>query len=346
MTIGWAIVSTGRYPDVTVAPALKLAQGAELAAVYSRNRQTGEEFAGKHGAAAAYDSLDDLLDDPRVAVVYICSPNQLHAEYTERAARAGKHVLVEKPMALNLADAEAMIQICESQGVKLGVGFQLRLHPARIETRRCVLAGELGTIALAQANFGRGVRGQVRPEPQTGRGTWWEDPPMVGGALTLMGQGVHCIDDLIFMLGQRVVEVVAITDGQTLERPLEYLAAVSLRFDGGTIGMICSGLRMPEFVNQVSIYGSEGRAILEEAYPPLLQGSLGITGPSGGFNQVYPADPLALPRQQIEQFNRVIEGAEDPSATGWDGLRVVQVTSAIIQSATEGRTVKLDSLSS
>ena len=149
MTIGWAIVSTGRYPDVTVAPALKLAQGAELAAVYSRNRQTGEEFARKHGAAAAYDSLDDLLDDPRVEVVYICSPNQLHAEYTERAARAGKHVLVEKPMALNLTDAEAMIQICESQGVKLGVGFQLRLHPGRIETRRRVLAGELGTIALA-----------------------------------------------------------------------------------------------------------------------------------------------------------------------------------------------------
>jgi glucose-fructose oxidoreductase len=334
----------GRYPDVTVAPALKLAQGAELAAVYSRTRQTGEEFARKHGAAAVYDSLDALLDDPQVAVVYICSPNQLHAEYTERAARAGKHVLVEKPMALNLADGLNMVRTCEAQGVKLGVGFQLRLHPGRIEARRRVLAGELGTIALAQANFGRGIWGQVRPEPQTGRGVWLGDPALVGGAHTLMGQGVHCIDDLLFLLGQQVVEVAAITDGQTSENPLENLAAVSLRFDGGTIGMICSGLRMPEFVSQVSIYGSEGKAILEEAYPPLLQGALRVNNPSGDFHESYPADPLALPRWQIEQFNRVVAGEEEPTATGWDGLRVVQVTSAIIESATEGRTVKLEPL--
>ena len=100
MALGWAIISTGLHPEHKIAPAITAAQDSELVAVYSRDRSRAEEFAQRHGAQAAYDSLDDLLKDSRVDAVFTCSPNALHAEQTMQAAQAGKHVLCAVPAAL------------------------------------------------------------------------------------------------------------------------------------------------------------------------------------------------------------------------------------------------------
>ena len=144
MTIGWGIVSTGRHPDTKMAPAINAADGASLAAVMSRDMGRAEAFAQKHGSASAYDDLDALLRDPAVDVVYIASPNALHAEQAVRAAEAGKHVLVEKPMALSVDDAQRMIDACDSAGVRLGVGFHLRAHEGHQRLRTLVADGALG----------------------------------------------------------------------------------------------------------------------------------------------------------------------------------------------------------
>ena len=104
MPFGWGIVSTGKHPDVKIAPAMAAAAGGELVGVYSRDRQRAEAFAQKHHARAAYSQLGDLLKDSRVDGVFVCSPNSLHAEHVVQAAEAGKHVLCEKPMATTIAD--------------------------------------------------------------------------------------------------------------------------------------------------------------------------------------------------------------------------------------------------
>ena len=132
MSIGWAIISCGDFADSRGAPAINQAMGAELVAVYSRDRDRGEAFAEKHGAKTAYASVEDVLSDPRIDAVYITSPNHLHAQYTTMAARAGKHVLVEKPLSVNMAEGVEMLQVCRDQGVKLGVGLHLRHHPGHI----------------------------------------------------------------------------------------------------------------------------------------------------------------------------------------------------------------------
>src|SRR5918996_875273 len=119
MPFGWAIISTGQHADLKIAPAINAAEGAELVAVYSRDQGRADAFAKKHGAKAAYDSLDALLEDSRVEAVFIASPNALHAAQTLQAARAGKHVLAEKPMATTLEDAVAMVKGCGEHGVKL-----------------------------------------------------------------------------------------------------------------------------------------------------------------------------------------------------------------------------------
>ena len=112
MSIGWAIISTGDYADSRGAPAINQAQGAELVAVYSRDQGRGQAFAEKHGAKTAYTSVEDVLRDSRIDAGYITSPNYLHAPYTTMAANAGKHVLVEKPLSLNMSEVVEMLRVC------------------------------------------------------------------------------------------------------------------------------------------------------------------------------------------------------------------------------------------
>src|SRR5262245_24815954 len=146
MAMGWGLVSPGKHADILLAPAISMAKDTRLVAVCSRDRERAEAFADKHGAQVAYTSLEALVDDPRVDAVLIASPNFLHAPYTVRAAQAGKHVLVEKPMAVSIEEAVDMVRACQAYGVKLGVGFHLRYHPGHQEARRLVGEGVLGTL--------------------------------------------------------------------------------------------------------------------------------------------------------------------------------------------------------
>src|SRR5438094_1075339 len=132
MAFGWGIVSTGKQPDIKIAPAMAAAADSALVAVYGRDQARAEAFAQKHGARGAYSKLSDLLADSRVDGVFICSPNALHAEHVVQAAQARKHVFCEKPMATTTADAIRMVQACRSAGVMLGIAFNLRQHPAHI----------------------------------------------------------------------------------------------------------------------------------------------------------------------------------------------------------------------
>jgi 1,5-anhydro-D-fructose reductase (1,5-anhydro-D-mannitol-forming) len=348
MAIGWALVSTGRHADTCLAPALGLAEETHLVAVYSREQQHAEAFAAKHGAQVAYTSLEALLADARVEVVCIASPNFLHAPYTTLAARAGKHVLVEKPMALSVAEAWDMVQTCQTAGVTLGVGFHLRHHPGHQEARRLIREGVLGTITLVQAQWGAGQRGRVEMAPEQliplrsgPRSAWWGTPTQVGRAYAMMAQGVHCVDLLHFLLGQHVVEVAALTDGQTPEHPLERLATLCLRFNGGTLGTVCCGFKMPDTKNDATLYGSHGRIILGHSLWITLQGSLEVVSDTVQTAMTYEQDTLALYMRQIEAFNQAIQQQESPIASGLDGLRAVQVTEAMIESASTGRAVKI-----
>ena len=344
MAIGWGFIGTGRYPDRAGAPSMAMAENTDLIATYSRDIGRAESFAGKHGFKQAYDSLEDLLGDSRVDAVFIASPNHLHAPFTVMAANAGKHVLVEKPMALDVSEALEMVRTCRDHDVRLGVGFQLRHHPGHAQASRLVREGTVGSIALAQVQIGGGTRGETQRAARTGLSAWWDRPDLVGGASTMMGTGTHAVDDLHFILGQTVVQIAAVTDGQTEENPLENLAAMCLRFDGGAIATLCCSNRVPDLKCDVNVYGSEGRIVLSDASRPNFSGTLEVSSETVNISESYDPDPLALFKWQTESFNRAIETGEDPSASGVDGLKVVQVTLGMIESASTGRAVKLEPL--
>ena len=323
---------------------MALAGNTELVATYSRDMGRAEAFAQKHGFARAYDSLEGILGDSRVDAVFISSPNHLHAPHTVMAANAGKHVLVEKPMSLTVAEGLEMVRTCRARDVRLGVGFQLRHHPGHAQAGRLAREGALGEIALAQAQIGGGTRGETQRPARTGLSAWWDEPELVGGASTMMGTGTHAIDDLHFILGQTVTEIAAITDGQTAANPLENLASMCLRFDGGAIATMTCSNRVPDLKCDVTVYGSLGRLVLHDASRPNFSGRLEVDAATVNVDESYDPDPLALFKWQTEAFNRAIESGRDPSASGIDGLKVVQVTVAMIESAATGRTVKLEPL--
>ena len=343
MTLGWGIVSTGRHPDQKIVPAMKLAEGNRAIGIFSREKGRGEAFAQKHGLPASYHSFEDLLKNPEIQAVYIASPNFLHAHHTKMAAEAGKHVLVEKPMAVSVSEAQEMVESCRKNGVKLGVGFHLRHHPGHQRARQFIREGNLGLISLAQAQFFYpDKRGVVDLPPRTGLSQWWGDPAMTGGAYSIMGMGVHALDLLQFLLDQPITEVAAITDGQTAQKPLEQIAVIALRFGSGAIGTVCCGRRVPDTKNDAVVYGTGGRVWLKDTVWEPLRGKIEVISDSVNMEESYEGDLLSLYKLQIKAFRRAIEGNEEFEASGMDGLRAVQVASAVIESASTGRTVKIE----
>jgi predicted dehydrogenase len=247
-------------------------------------------------------------------------------------------------MTTTLDDAVAMVRTCRTRGVKLGVGYHLRQHPGLCEARRLVAEGVLGTVALAQGQWGFGVRGQDRPPPRTGLRQWWDDPDLMGHASTMMGTGVHVVDALRFVLGQEITEVAAISDGQTASRPLEQLLAMVLRFDRGTIATLCCGRRLPDSRNDLVLYGSLGRLIGSDALWEGRQGMFEVVSETVHTTETYPPQPLANFIDELDDFHHAIREDREPAASGLDGLRVVQVTLAMIASAHDQRTIQIEPL--
>ena len=342
MSLGWGIVGIGSHAHLKIAPAMGVARGAELVAVYSRDQGRADAFAETHGAKASYSDLGSLLADPRVDAVFIASPNSLHASQTVQAAKAGKHVLTEKPMATSVNDAAGMVKACLQNGVKLGIGFELRFHPAHLLAREVIADGAIGRIRLAHGQWGRGERGAPEHLPRTGLRAWWEQPELMGGASVLVGLGVHVFDLFRFLLQEEITEVIALTDGQTGQQPLEHIAAISLRLTGGTIATVMCGRMLPDTQNDFAIYGSDGRIAGKET---VWEGRLGraeVVSASINRTETYEYDYLANFVDELEDFAQAVDEDREPRATGLDGLKSALVTAAAIESAHSGRVVKVD----
>ncbi|MBI2164983.1 MAG: Gfo/Idh/MocA family oxidoreductase [Chloroflexi bacterium] len=338
MAIGWAIIGIGRHPDRKMAPAITKARDSRLVAVFSRDIGRARAFAERHGALGAYDTIPALLRHPGVDCVYIASPNALHREHTLLALAAGKHVLVEKPMALTPADCEAMVEAANKRGLKLGVGFHLRHHPGHREVRDLVQRGTLGKVWLVQGSWASGARGEMEPPPRTGLLAWWMDHSLVGGG-TMMGTGVHLIDLIRFVTGQEVREVQALSDGGTPEHPLEWLVTAQFRLTDGAFAIMYVSRRIPDPHNDLLVYGSLGRTHTEGTLSTDIGGHLKVVSNQINTTAEYAEGDMYL--NQVEAFHRAVLQGKEPDASGVDGLRVCQVTEAVFRAAREGKRVVL-----
>lgn len=334
MTIGWAMIGTGRVHK-WMASAIREAGNTRLVAVLSRDKARGTAFAKQHNIERAYDSLDELLSDREIDVVYVASPNGLHASQTIKAAEAGKHVFCEKPMAPTLGECHSMLEASKKSRVKLGLGFEYRQHPAHLKAHEIVHSGELGQLVFANA--------QVEVPPVQAPG-WYYEPKMAGGGVIYMF-GVHRIDLLRFILGCEVKEVSAFLGKHPAERPFEEMIVGLLRFDNGAYGTLHFSMNIPHGTNSLEVHGSKASLFCIDTTSLWWGGSGGeLFLKSDGATVRYQFQKSDVYKDEVRDFNRCVEEGGEPLATGTDGLRAAEISIAMLESSRQGETIRIEDL--
>lgn len=334
--LGFAILGTGmvaRYHATAVAQT----PGTRLVAVCGSGPERAEA-AARFGAPYV-DDYRALLARPDVDVVCICTPSGLHAEQAIAAARAGKHVLVEKPMALTLADADAMISASREAGVLLGVALQRRTDPVFKAVHASIVAGEMGRLVLGSVTVPY-LRTQEYYDSAAWRGTWALDG---GGAL--MNQGIHLVDLLLWYLGD-VTEVQA--RSATLRHAIEVedCLTATLHFANGALGsIVATTAAAPGFPHRVEVYGDKGGVQLEgegvARWPSRNNESKTENeGPAAAGAGANPAAISAVGHTAlVSDLAAAIREGRSPLVPGEEGRRSLALVLAVYEAARTRQTV-------
>jgi predicted dehydrogenase len=329
------------------ARAIAEVRGAKLVGGFDALPAAADKFAAAF-ACKAYRRLTDMLADPAIEVVTIGTPSGAHLEPAVAAARAGKHVIVEKPLEITLRRCDKIIGECEKAGVVLSTVFPSRFHDASRELKRAVDQGRFGRLTLGNAVV-KWYRTQAYYDSGAWRGTWRLDG---GGAL--MNQAIHSVDLLAWLMGP-VVEVRAQTALLAHRRiAVEDTAVAAIRFANGALGVIeASTAVYPGYLKRIEIHGSAGSAVLEEEdlikwdFAEKIQADRAILHKmanrksSGGGA----ADPAAIGHhghaRQFQDVVNAIKKGTKPLIDGHEGRRAVEIILAIYKSAETGRAVPL-----
>ncbi|MDM5201008.1 Gfo/Idh/MocA family oxidoreductase [Fictibacillus enclensis] len=339
--INFAIAGCGRVAAVH-AEAIQQAQGAKLLAVCDINEERLYPFAQNYGAESAFTDFRAMINNPAIDVVNICTPNALHAEMAIQAMEKGKHVMIEKPMALSIRDADRIIETAKKHHVKATVVHQNRFNEAVQTTRKALEEGKFGKMAYGTANI-RWRRGKEYYDQDAWRGT----AAMKDGVL--MNQCIHTIDLLIWLMGP-VKSVMGKTATRTVDIEMEDIGTALLEFQSGSIGVV------------------EGTGAI---YPADLGASLNLFGENGtvciggnAANQIEKwrfstsfheeeskmvSDQSNLPdsvygeghKTIVTDFIRAIQTDTEPYVSLKDGRNAIQVILAIYESSKTGKAVEL-----
>jgi UDP-N-acetyl-2-amino-2-deoxyglucuronate dehydrogenase len=329
------IIGAGSISDTHARAAVAI-PGVQIAAVYGPNAAKAQQLAERYGGVA-FDSLEQFLDHRPMDIVAIGSPSALHAEQGIAAAERGLHVLVEKPLDITTARADALIAAAARAGVKLGVFFQDRLKPDVVRMKAMVEAGVVGRPILAAGRVK-----WYRP-PEYYGGSRWRGTFALDGGGALINQAIHTIDTLLHLWGP-IVEVDARIATQLHKIEVEDTVVATLRFQNGALGVFdASTAVFPGYARRVELTGANGTLTLE--HDQLV--GVDLKEPDGRF-PAPAADAGSVPaanaasatvsdatphRRIIEDFLAAIRTSGTPICDGAEGRRSVVVVDAIYASA-------------
>lgn len=314
--VRWGLVGASTIASIRVIPAIRAAGGL-IASVYSRNGRHAAEYAAGRGIPHATDSLDHLLDI--VDAVYISSINTLHHPQTLAAAKAGRHVLCEKPIAVTVAQADEMIAACRKAGVVLAVNHHLRGSVLHREIRDIVRAGRLGRILSIRVMNAGYLPDELR--------TWRLDRSQGGGIA--LDKTVHDIDLLRFILDDEPIEVKAMTQETDLGAgTYDHTIVASLRFAKGTLAQLHDSFEVPFFVTELHVHGTAGTLVARDCLTGTPRGTLTIHDAAGDSDIPLAHDDLYRPG--IEAFHLAIAGNGRPIASGEDGRAALAASLLVI----------------
>ncbi|HOL50374.1 MAG TPA: Gfo/Idh/MocA family oxidoreductase [bacterium] len=343
----WGVIGSGGIAfRRTIPEGIIPADNAELVAVCDVNeemaRKSGETFHVRY-----YTDEDELIADSEVEAVYIATPAYLHFKQAEKAVKAKKHVLIEKPMTLKVEEGKKLVALARRKKVKIGVDFMMRFNTINRKIREMVLNGELGTIVVARAQL------SCWYPPIKGA---WRQIPSLGGGGSFIDMGCHCMDLLEFILDSKIKEITCMLDTLVHNYPVEDTAIAMARFANGAIGIIDSCFSIPDnsSKNVLEIYGSKGSVI--------AMGTIGQS-PDGdatayletetkdydaqqqrkllSTSKKIEAEPYNTYRAQIESFSRAVIEDTEVFNSGKDGVHNQALVIAAYKAAKTGKVQKV-----
>ncbi|MDW3178945.1 MAG: Gfo/Idh/MocA family oxidoreductase [Acidimicrobiia bacterium] len=328
--IGFGVIGIGDIVTGTIAPAILAEPQAALVAAVSRDQGRAEAFGAQFGLDFVTTDYASMLARPDVDVVFIATPNALHAGEAIQAARAGKHVFCDKPLATSVPDAEAVVDACEDASVVLGLNFHYRHLPWVEETRKMISEGTLGEIQTIDVDIGSGTRDYTN----------WRIDQAMAGIGSLYNVGVHMLDALSVILQAEPVEVSAMFDRSPSSGQVEMQALVLIRFDNGTLVFTNCNERTKYPRNTITIHGSKGRLIGDNLTRSREEGTLHLHTADTQTSTTFP--PPGAHQLCVSQFAKAVLAGERPRATGADGLRSMRLCDAIVRSVVEKRHVLVE----
>jgi len=342
--IKWGVLGSGGIARRrTIPEGIVAAENAELVTVYDINNEVNTQVA-KEFSAVASTGIDELLASD-IDAVYIATPANLHCEQVLAAARAGKHILCEKPLGMTIEETQKMIKACEDAGVTLGTGFMMRFNTQHMAALKMIEDGKLGTLNYARA--------QLSCWYPPIEGAWRQDTTTGGGG-SLIDMGGHCID-LLEMLFGKLKKVSCFINNIVHSYKSEDGAVVTLFFENGALATVDTFFCIPDASskNVLELYGSKGSI--------LAKGTIG-QGPAGemtafleaddaGYNAAQSRDeaggiviapePKNTYQAQIEEFGNAILEKRQPLNSAALGLTSQKVLSACYESAKTGKAIEI-----
>lgn len=332
--VRYGVVGLGHIAQVAVLPAFAHArENSELVALFSDDAEKlarlGRKYRLEH--LFDYDEFEQGLKAAEVDAVYIALPNHLHREYTERAANAGVHVLCEKPMAVTEEDCEAMIEVCDRNGVKLMIAYRLHFEEANLRAVELVQGGRIGEPRIFNSVFTMDVKaGDIRLNPRA------------EGGGTLYDIGIYCINAARYLFEDEPVEVIALTarrDDPRFSAPgVDEMTGAVLRFPDERLATFITSFGAAD-VSRLQVVGTKGTLVLDPAYEYAGELTHEITIDDRTRERRFPKRDQFAP--ELVYFSGCIQTGEDPEPSGKEGLGDVRIIRALYASADTGSPVRL-----
>jgi predicted dehydrogenase len=337
-SVGVAIVGIGLLSSGQLLPALTKTGKAHLAALVSGDSAKAKRVAAQYDlsekAIYSYETYARIADNPEIEIVYIVLPNNMHAEYTIRAFKAGKHVLCEKPMATNLAECEAMIAAGKAAKKQLMIAYRCQYEPLNLAAMRIMRAGALGKPRIVHANMGKQTDLKVSADK------WRLDMAMSGGG-ALLDMGIYGINATRYLFNEEPVEVRAwaMTDRNDPRfRTVEDMIAWQMRFPSGAIGEGSTSFSQPGTMAWQAVC-ENGRIVADPGC--FYNGNkLSLVGTRMPAPQVVEIDQFA---REIDWMADVVRGRAPMVSPGEEGLQDMRLMLAMLESARKGgATIRTD----
>jgi predicted dehydrogenase len=332
--IRYAVVGLGYISQIAVLPAFAhAAKNSELAALVSDDSEKLKKLGRKYRVERLhhYDEYDDLLASGEVDAVYIGLPNHLHHEYTLRAARAGIHVLCEKPMAVTVEECEDMIRACQASDVKLMIAYRLHFEEANLMAIEIANSGRIGELRIFDSVFTNQVEeGNIRLRRETGGGTLYDI-------------GIYCINAARYLFRSEPAEVFAETAKGDDKRfkEIEEMTSAIMRFPGERLANFTCSFGAAD-VSSYQVVGTKGALRVEPAYEfsTGLKHILTIDGKTR--ERTFPKRDQFGP--ELLYFSDCILKDKEPEPSGQEGMNDVRIIRALYRSAETGQPIKIGKL--